>query len=249
MSEFLQICQRLSLREPLQASLKVLVDLIESGDLPLGKAIDLDAALRAVQLRISKFTSFDREFPSLCFALATGVGKTRLMAAIIAWLFSTGRSRNFLVLAPNLTIYDKLKRDFDPASNKYLFKGLDVFRKDLPVVVTGDDWDSGRGARYDLFASGAPIINIFNIGKLNSRGKDQTRMRKTHEVIGSSYFDYLTALPDLVMLMDEAHRYRADAGARSIDELRPILGIELTATPKLPAQRRPSSTILRIATR
>jgi type III restriction enzyme len=231
-SEFLQICQRLSLREPLQASLKILVELIESGDLPLGKTIDLDAALRAIKARIPKFTNFDREFPSLCFALATGVGKTRLMAAIIAWLFCTGRSRNFLVLAPNLTIYDKLKRDFDPASPKYLFKGLDVFRKALPEVVTGDDWDSGRGARYDLFASGAPIINIFNIGKLNSRGKDQTRMRNVHEAIGASYFDYLSTLPDLVMLMDEAHRYRADAGARSIDELRPILGIELTATPK-----------------
>ena len=29
---------------------------------------------------------FERDFPSLCFALATGVGKTRLMGAFIAYL-------------------------------------------------------------------------------------------------------------------------------------------------------------------
>lgn len=31
--------------------------------------------------------------------------------------------------------------------------------------------------------------------------------------------------------MDESHRYRADAGTRAINELKPILGLELTATP------------------
>ena len=32
--------------------------------------------------------------------------------------------------------------------------------------------------------------------------------------------------------MDEAHRYRGTAGSKAINELKPILGIELTATPK-----------------
>ena len=31
--------------------------------------------------------------------------------------------------------------------------------------------------------------------------------------------------------MDESHRYRASAGSRAINELKPILGLELTATP------------------
>jgi type III restriction enzyme len=34
-----------------------------------------------------------------------------------------------------------------------------------------------------------------------------------------------------VLLMDESHRYRASAGVRAINELKPILGLELTATP------------------
>jgi type III restriction enzyme len=40
-------------------------------------------------------------------------------------------------------------------------------------------------------------------------------------------------LDDLVMLMDESHRYRASAGVRAINELKPILGLELTATPQV----------------
>jgi type III restriction enzyme len=31
--------------------------------------------------------------------------------------------------------------------------------------------------------------------------------------------------------MDESHHYRADAGLKSINELKPVLGLELTATP------------------
>ena len=57
------------------------------------------------------------------------------------------------------------------------------------------------------------------------------RIRKLSEYIGQSYFDYLAELPDLVLLMDESHRYRASAGIRAINELKPMLGLELTATP------------------
>ncbi|MBU0743906.1 MAG: type III restriction endonuclease subunit R, partial [Gammaproteobacteria bacterium] len=51
------------------------------------------------------------------------------------------------------------------------------------------------------------------------------------EYIGDSYFNYLAGLPDLVLLMDESHHYRAAAGLKAINELKPILGLELTATP------------------
>ena len=57
------------------------------------------------------------------------------------------------------------------------------------------------------------------------------RMRRLSEYLGQSYFDYLASLPDLVVLMDEAHRYHADASKRAINELRPVLGFEMTATP------------------
>ena len=57
-------------------------------------------------------------------------------------------------------------------------------------------------------------------------------MKRLNENIGESYYEYLSKLDDLVMLMDESHRYRAKAGMKAITELKPILGLELTATPK-----------------
>lgn len=40
--------------------------------------------------------------------------------------------------------------------------------------------------------------------------------------------------------MDESHRYRASAGIRAINELKPVLGLELTATPFVETNRGPS---------
>ena len=42
--------------------------------------------LAAVRTLCPTLTSFERDFPSFCFALATGIGKTRLMGACIAYL-------------------------------------------------------------------------------------------------------------------------------------------------------------------
>jgi type III restriction enzyme len=76
-------------------------------------------------------------------------------------------------------------------------------------------------------------VNIFNISKINSevRGGKSPRIKRLSEYIGESYFDYLSQLPDLVLLMDESHRYRASAGVRAINDLKPMLGLEVTATP------------------
>lgn len=73
-------------------------------------------------------------------------------------------------------------------------------------------------------------INVFNISKFNS-SKETTKIKKLSEYIGTSYFSYLQNLPDLVVLMDESHRYRAESSSQAINELKPVLGLEFTATP------------------
>jgi type III restriction enzyme len=182
-------------------------------------------------------TDFEREFPSLCFALATGVGKTRLMGAFISYLHLAHGINNFFVLAPNLTIYNKLIADFTPNTPKYVFKGIAEFAIDAPAIITGDNYDQRDPLSGSLL--GGMRINIFNISKINSevRGGKSPRIKRLSEYIGQSYFDYLAGLPDLVMLMDESHRYRASAGIRAINELKPILGLELTATPFVESAR------------
>jgi type III restriction enzyme len=59
------------------------------------------------------------------------------------------------------------------------------------------------------------------------------------EYIGQSYFEYLAGLDDLVLIMDESHRYRASAGVKAINELRPVMGLELTATPQVETPKGP----------
>lgn len=219
-----QVTQRLSLRRPQEEALAILADVADRIDWK--NDAEVQFLLANIRASYPSVESFEREFPSLCFALATGVGKTRLMGAFISYLFLTGRSRNFFVLAPNTTIYDKLIADFSRASSaKYVFKGIGEFAQNPPTIVTGENWENARSGLG--FAD--VVINIFNVDKIN---KEKGRIRSFRETLGESYFDHLSSLPDLVMLMDEAHRYRAKAAANAVYELKPKLGIELTATPK-----------------
>ncbi len=230
------IAGRLSLRPPQRRSLEILDRLTEIA--PPGKGANVAVQLEAIRSEFPSVTDFEREFPSLCFALATGVGKTRLMGAFISYLHLAHGIDNFFVLAPNLTIYNKLIADFSDRNHpKYVFRGIDAFAVNAPSIITGDNYDQRDPRSGTLF--GGVRINIFNISKINSevRGGKSPRIKRLSEYIGESYFDYLAGLADLVMLMDESHRYRASAGIRAINELKPILGLELTATPFVETSR------------
>lgn len=84
------VAGRLSLREPQTVSLERLHTALESvpalRDSKARSAEELKAMQEALQAEFPKLTDFERDFPSLCFALATGVGKTRLMGAFISYL-------------------------------------------------------------------------------------------------------------------------------------------------------------------
>ncbi|HRP82773.1 MAG TPA: DEAD/DEAH box helicase family protein [Flavobacteriales bacterium] len=223
------ISGRLSLRKPQRDSLEILGRITEL--MPPGREVDMEAVLKAIQSEYPSVTDFEREFPSLCFALATGVGKTRLMGAFISYLHLAHGINNFFVLAPGLTVYDKLIADFTPNTRKYVFQGIGEFAVNPPHIITGDNYEGQSNTLFDSLTRCR--VNIFNISKINSevRGGKAPKIKRLSEYIGQSYFEYLSALPDLVLLMDESHRYRASAGVRAINELKPILGLELTATP------------------
>ena len=229
------IAGRMSLRPPQRDSLEILDRITEI--VPFTKSPDVAAALAAIKAEFPKVTDFERDFLSVCFALATGVGKTRLMGAFISYLHLAHGINNFFVLAPSLTIYEKLRREFEDRNHpKYVFKGIAEFATEPPEIITGDNYDQRAGG----FAEFTRVrINIFNISKINAevRGGKSPRIKRLSEYIGQSYFDYLAGLPDLVMLMDESHRYRASAGIRAINELKPKLGLEVTATPFVEANQ------------
>ncbi len=233
------IANRLSLRLPQYESLEILDRICQL--LPINGQSDIETSLAAIKNKkeFSTVTDFEREFPSLCFALATGVGKTRLMGAFISYLHLAYDIKNFFILAPNLTIYNKLIADFTPNTPKYVFTGISEFAISPPDIITGDNYE--MSARTILDEQISCKINIFNISKINSevRGGKSPKIKRLSEYIGESYFDYLSQLKDLVILMDESHRYRASAGVRAINELKPLIGLELTATPFIETSKKP----------
>ena len=112
------------------------------------------------------FKNFERAFPSFAFSLATGVGKTLLMGAFITYLYTNYDIRNFFIVAPNLTIYNKLIEDFgSPNSKKYVFKRIQEFAQNPPTVITGETYKDEIAGQTILNHS--ITINIFNIGKIN----------------------------------------------------------------------------------
>lgn len=235
------IAGRLSLRPPQRQSLEILDRVMDIAH--PSKNADVASALEIIRSEYPTLSDFERDFPSLCFALATGVGKTRLMGAFISYLHLAHDLNNFFVLAPNLTIYNKLIADFTPNTPKYVFRGISEFAVNAPVIITGDNYNQKSSIRSDVLPGFEKEvhINIFNISKINSevRGGKSPRIKRLSEYIGESYFDYLAGLPDLVLLMDESHRYRASAGVKAINDLKPLIGLELTATPFIESNRGP----------
>lgn len=238
------INHRLSLREPQKLSLEILDRLTQDTPI-LDNSSNLETLATEIKELHPKFKEFERDFPNLCFALATGVGKTRLMGAFISYLYKSYGIKNYFILAPNITIYEKLKDDFkNSSSKKYVFKGIDVFAAHKPKVITGEDYEYLAPEQLQMDKSNPEVtINIFNISKFNSEAKGDKKsstpkMKRPKETLGGSYFDYLSSLDDLILIMDEAHRYRADRGLEVLNELKPKLGIELTATPIIESAKK-----------
>jgi len=188
------------------------------------------------------FEDFERTYPAYTFALATGVGKTRLMGAFVAYLYLVYNIQHFLIVAPNLTIYRKLYDDFSKANNpKYVFKGIQEININTTKIITTDNYTNQQNT--EIFGNQIQI-NIFNIQQFAQKnlidGKGIAKgIVKGSEMYGqnddgtlASYFDYLKEQEDLVVML-EAHHYHASAALGAFDLMDPLFGLEMTATPYL----------------
>jgi type III restriction enzyme len=89
---------------------------------------------------------FDENWKRFVIKMATGSGKTKVLSLALAWSYfhklyevDSPLSRNFLVIAPNIIVLDRIYKDF---------QGLRIFLKDDPVVP--DDGFSGKDWRSDF---------------------------------------------------------------------------------------------------
>ena len=74
---------------------------------------------------------FDEDWRRLVIKMATGTGKTKVLSLLIAWSYfhktyeaDSTLARNFLLIAPNIIVLDRLRTDFD---------GLKIFQAD-PII-------------------------------------------------------------------------------------------------------------------
>lgn len=232
-----QIGYAMSLREPQKEALQYLDAISSNCDYKRNTLAEIESVATAnCEDKHTIKVDDNFKFPSFCFDMATGIGKTRLMGAAIYYLYKTKGYKHFFILAPGNTIYDKLRKEASPAHPKYIFKGLEA-EMGRPKVYDGENY-----IRYPArFVQGEIEIEktseiqlfIFNIGKIfNSKTDTTFKFHKYQETLGSSFADVLAKFDDLVICMDEAHRYYAPASMKAISYLKPILGMEFTATPK-----------------
>ncbi len=83
---------------------------------------------------------FDETWRRYVVKMATGSGKTKVLSLVLVWSFfhklyepDSALSRNFLVIAPNIIVLDRIYKDF---------QGLRIFLKDDPTIP-----DNGIGGR------------------------------------------------------------------------------------------------------
>ena len=236
-----KISYAMSLREPQSEALDFLNNIVSDINFKTTTKSDVE---RAAVKRLAEQSATDNcegdttikvanefSFASFCFEMATGIGKTRLMGASIYYLYKTKGYKHFFILAPGDTIYEKLKKETMPNHPKYLFKGLEA-EMGKPRVFCGEDYLKYNQLEFVAEKSSEIQLFIFNIGKIFTRGDVTFKFHRYQEMLGKSFADILNGFSDLVICMDEAHRYYAPASMRAIDYLKPILGLEFTATPK-----------------
>jgi len=186
---------------------------------------------------------YEREFadgtiPFYGFEMATGSGKTLLIGALILYLYKEYGYKNFLIITPGTTIYDKTISNFDMMSTKRVFSSV----MDLKYnVVTGDNF-TDKSSNYEDDANFT--VFIFNIQKFFDRETGTLRVDKEWEEsywkdeLGNtiSFREYLKN-ERLVIITDEAHHYqkfRVGRGRKSSGDiilaLEPELISEFTAT-------------------
>jgi type III restriction enzyme len=183
---------------------------------------------------------FDASVPQV-MNMATGSGKTYLMAALIEYLREMG-VRNVMVITPSLVVQSKTVQNFTLGTTRYI-PGSDR----TPAVVTPDDYTEWTHTDHsqDFFGQNADAVQlfVFNIHQLiapkeldgsttgHTAQDGQRRTRKQTETHGSLY-EYLRQAEDLVVIADEHHLYGPTAKAfrQAITDLVPAAVIGLTAS-------------------
>jgi len=181
-------------------------------------------ALRAIVYTTSQHYDVERRPPpyECVIDVATGVGKTYVLAAAIEYWAARG-IRDFAVVAPGRTILEKTIANFTPGHPKSLVGEMDA----KPLVVTAENF-----ATVDHADDATPKVYVFTVQSLvKPTAKQGRRVHTFQETLGDEFYGYLKGLGDLVVFADEHHVYYGPAFSAAVRDLEPRVLIGLTATP------------------
>ena len=206
---------------------------------------------------------FDEEWRRFVVKMATGSGKTKVMSLVLAWCYfhklyepDSELARNFLMIAPNIIVLDRLRTDFD---------GLRIFHADPVLPDNGyegrswqDDFQMTLHIQDDVRVTN-PVGNFFltNIHRvyagsdIEPTADDADTMdyflgkRPTGATTDSKVDlgDIVRDIDELIVINDEAHHIHDSSLAwfKSIEDIHNrlkqkgtflALQVDVTATPK-----------------
>jgi superfamily II DNA or RNA helicase len=167
--------------------------------------------------------------PECTVNLATGVGKTKFIGAVIAYLCNAGESRNFLIVTPRAEVIRKFIRELHPEHPKYIFSDKSVIRR--PTVITVDNIDAINLNQLELMDPTELYVWVISPQAFTAKNAKI----KSGGDFGGPSTDILRAKNDLVVLFDESHHLgtdqrRVSSWRQEIRNLQPRLIIGTTAS-------------------
>ncbi|MGD0091264.1 MAG: DEAD/DEAH box helicase family protein [Planctomycetota bacterium] len=153
---------------------------------------------------------------SYAFKIATGAGKTKCMSLAIVWSYfhamresDSPMARDFVVIAPNLTVYERLKEDFGDGR---IFDQDPLipseWRGDWNLSVVLQDEASGAATGGTLYLTN--IHRLYDTSKRKKSGDMYDWVgppvsKATALDTGAALRDRITAHKRILVLNDEAH--------------------------------------------
>lgn len=156
-------------------------------------------------------------WPRYAFRMATGSGKTKVMSLAIVWSYfhalresDSPMAKNFLIIAPNLTVFERLKQDF---GDGHVFATDPLippaWRGDWNLSVVLQDEASGAATGGTLY-----LTNIHRLYEVRSRTRSDAETyswmgpvvsRASALDTGEALRKRVTSHPNLMVINDEAH--------------------------------------------
>lgn len=179
---------------------------LEQIEIPFYVKENLSKELRVYQEKALKYyyaNSNSKRQRHLMFNMATGSGKTLIMAALMLDCYKKGY-KNFIFFVNSTSILEKTKANFaNKYSSKYLFKdGINIDSKNIEINIIDNLFESKDECINIYFTTIQALFSLFKNERENSLSFEDLKDKK------------------LVFLADEAHHLNSDTKSNNENELK-----------------------------